>query len=121
MATKTSSSDIYAPNSRKSLATPDVPETVFDDALLRGFTLDLGASGRADKTLDIYEKSVRALSDFANEMGLPGLAEMDTNAVRHWLKSRLGQQTRYVARAEPWGPCPLGYTAPRGRVMWGEG
>jgi|GEM_PF-381701 len=87
MATKTSSSDIYAPNSRKSLATPDVPETVFDDALLRGFTLDLGASGRADKTLDIYEKSVRALSDFANEMGLPGLAEMDTNAVRHWLKS----------------------------------
>ena len=41
----------------------------------------------AEKTLDIYEKSIRMLSGFARDLGLPGLAEMDRNVVRHWLTS----------------------------------
>ena len=87
MVTKSSSSDVPAPNSHESLAPRDVSESISDDALLRGFTLSLGASGRAEKTLSIYAKSVRALSQFALDRGLPGLSEMDRNVVRHWLTS----------------------------------
>ena len=50
-------------------------ETISSEDLLRGFTLALGASGRREKTLSLYEDSVRALSEFARSLGLPGLAE----------------------------------------------
>jgi site-specific recombinase XerD len=79
MAIKTSSSHVRAPNSNI--------ETTPDEDLIRGFTLSLGASGRAEKTLITYEDALRMLSSFARDLGLPGLAEMDTNVVRHWLMS----------------------------------
>jgi site-specific recombinase XerD len=79
MASKTSSSHVRAPNSPLE-ATPD-------DGLIRGFKLSLGASGRAEKTVVTYEDAVRLLSGFARDQGMPGLAEMDTNVVRHWLMS----------------------------------
>lgn len=47
----------------------------------------MGAGGRKEKTLAIYGKSIVALSDFARSLGLPGLATMDRNVVRHWLTS----------------------------------
>ena len=79
MASKTSSSHVRAPNSRI--------ETTPDEDLIRGFTLSLGASGRAEKTLRTYGDALCMLSGFAQKLGLPGLAEMDTNVVRHWLMS----------------------------------
>ena len=44
-------------------------ELISDEDLLRGFLLDLGASGRKDKTLFIYGDSVRRLSAFRRAMG----------------------------------------------------
>ena len=79
MAFKSSSSDVSAPNYSS--------EPLSDDDLIRGFTLALGAGGRKEKTLHIYEESMRMLSDFAQGLGLPGLAAMDRNVIRHWLTS----------------------------------
>ena len=47
----------------------------------------MGAGGRKQKTLTIYEDSIRMLSDFARSLGLPGLAAMDRAHIRHWLTS----------------------------------
>ena len=79
MTSKTSSSDVNAPNYFR--------EPIFDDDLIRGFLLALGADGRKERTLHIYEESIRMLSDFAKSLGLPGLATMDRTHVRHWLTS----------------------------------
>ena len=79
MAAKSSSSDVYAPNYNR--------ESISDEDLIRGFLLALGAGGRKDKTLDIYQKSIAALSNFAQNLGLPGLATMDRTHIRHWLAS----------------------------------
>ena len=62
-------------------------EAISDDDLIRGFLLDLGASGRSPKTLFIYSDSVRRLSAFGRELGFPPLAHMDKDHVRHWLSS----------------------------------
>ena len=79
MATKTSSSDVSAPNSNR--------EIISDDDLIRGFVLALGAGGRKARTIFIYEDSIRRLSTFARSLGLPILATMDRTVVRHWLSS----------------------------------
>lgn len=79
MPTKTSSSHVSAPNLS--------PEVISDADLLRGFLLALGAGGRKQKTLDIYEESLLMLSDFAQSLGFPGLVEMDRVHIRHWLAS----------------------------------
>jgi site-specific recombinase XerD len=68
---------VFAPNS-------DL-ECKADEELARGFLLALGAGGRKQRTLDIYEESIRMLSDFAGSQGLPGLATMDRAHIRHWL------------------------------------
>ena len=81
MVAKRSSSDISAPNFHGKAIT--------DDDLIRGFILALGAGGRKEKTLYIYEESIRMLSDFAQSLGLPGLATMGRNVIRHWLTSLL--------------------------------
>ena len=79
MVSKTSSSDVSAPNSGR--------EPISDDDLIRGFVLALGAGGRKARTLFIYEDSIRSLSEFARGLGLPGLATMDRTHIRHWLTS----------------------------------
>jgi site-specific recombinase XerD len=67
----------YAPNA-------DV-ECKTDEELVRGFSLALGAGGRKQRTLQIYEESIRMQSDFTDSLGLPGLAIMDRTHIRHWL------------------------------------
>ena len=79
MVSKSSSSDVSAPNYG--------PEPISDDDLIRGFILALGAGGRKSRTLFIYEDSIRKLSVFARSLGLSGLATMDRIVVRHWLSS----------------------------------
>ena len=79
MVAKRSSSDISAPNV--------YGKPITDGELIRGFILALGAGGRKEKTLYIYEESIRMLSDFAQGLGLPDLAAMDRNVIRHWLPS----------------------------------
>ena len=79
MPTKSSKSHVSASNSR--------PEPISDEDLIRGFLLDLGASGRATRTLVIYGDAVKRLSTFARKMGFPPLAVMGRDHVRHWLTS----------------------------------
>lgn len=79
MTSKTTSSDICAANSE--------PESIPDDDLIRGFLLSLGAGGRKQRTLFIYEDSIRKLSDFSRKHSFPSLVTMDRNAIRHWLAS----------------------------------
>ena len=79
MVFKSSSSDVSAPNYQG--------ESISDEDLIRGFILALGAAARKQKTLIIYEASIRMLSDFARSLGLPGLATMDRTHLRHWLTS----------------------------------
>ena len=79
MVSKSSSSEVSAPNFNR--------ESISDEDLIRGFLLALGAGGRKGKTLHIYEESIRMLSDFARNLGLPSLATMDRTHVRHWLTS----------------------------------
>ena len=79
MVSKTTSSDVSAPNS--------VREPISDDDLIRGFILALGAGGRKSRTLFIYEDSIRNLSDFARTLGLSRLAAMDRVVIQHWLSS----------------------------------
>ena len=68
---------VFSPNSDVGCKT--------DEELVRGFLLALGAGGRKQRTLDIYEESIRMLSDFAESLGLLGLATMDRTHIRHWL------------------------------------
>ena len=79
MVSKSSSSEVSAPNFNR--------ESISDEDLIRGFLLALRAGGRKEKTLHIYEESIRMLSDFARSLGLPSLATMDRTHVRHWLTS----------------------------------
>lgn len=55
--------------------------------MIRGFILALGAGGRKQKALTIYEDSIRMLSDFARDLELPGLTTMDRIHIQHWLTS----------------------------------
>ena len=79
MAEKPSSSQVSASNY--------TPGLISDEDLIRGFVLALGAGGRKARTLFIYENSIRNLADFAQSLGLPGLAIMDRTHIRHWLTS----------------------------------
>ena len=47
------------------------PEPISHDDLVRSFTLSLGASVKAKKTQDIYEKSTRMRSSSAQSVGQP--------------------------------------------------
>ena len=49
-------------------------EPISDDDLIRGFLLDLGASGRSSKTTFIEGDSVKRLSAFDRSLGFPPLA-----------------------------------------------
>ena len=79
MVYKSLGSDVGAAN--------PMPESKSDEELLLGFLLALAAGGRKGKTLKIYEESIRMLSDFAGNLGLPGLATMDRTHIRHWLST----------------------------------
>ncbi len=76
---QSSSSDISTPNFRR--------EPISDEDVIRGFILALGAGGRKQKALTIYEDSIRMLSDFARDLELPGLTTMDRIHIQHWLTS----------------------------------
>ena len=78
MVSKSSSSDVSAPNFNRVIS---------DEDLIRGFILALGAGGRKQKTLTIYEDSIRMLSGFARDLGFPSLTTMDRTRIRHWLTS----------------------------------
>ena len=59
--------------SNPHISTPDFqPEPVSDEDLIRGFLLALGAGGRKEKTLHIYEESITGLSNFAQSLGAWG-------------------------------------------------
>ena len=75
MVSQSSRSDITTPNFKR--------EQVSDEDMIRGFILALGAGGRKQKTLTIYEDSIRMLSVFARDLGLPGLTAMDRTHIRH--------------------------------------
>ena len=75
MVSQSSRSDITTPNFKR--------EQVSDEDVIRGFILALGAGGRKQKTPTIYEDSVRMLSVFARDLGLPGLTAMDRTHIRH--------------------------------------
>ena len=79
MASKPSSSDVYAPNF--------LPEPNPDEALIMSFILSLGAAGRKERTIYIYEESITMLSEYARDLGFAGLATMDINVKRHWMTS----------------------------------
>ena len=79
MLTKTSSSDVCAPNLSG--------DSITDEDLIRAFILALAAGGRKPKTLTVYQESIRSLSAFAQGLGLPRLASMDRTHIRHWLTS----------------------------------
>lgn len=79
MASKPSSSGVYAPNFS--------PEPTSDEALITGFSLSLGASGRKERTIYIYEESITMLSAYARDLGFPRLATIDRNVIRHWMTS----------------------------------
>ena len=75
MVSKSSRSDITTPNFKC--------EQVSDEDVIRGFILALGAGGRKQRTLTIYEDSIRMLSVFARDLGLPGLTAVDRTHIRH--------------------------------------
>ena len=79
MVSQSSRSDITTPNFKR--------EQVSDEDVIRGFILALGAGGRKQKTLTIYEDSIRMLSVFARDLGLPGLTAMARTHIRHCLTS----------------------------------
>ena len=75
MVSQSSRSDITTPNFKR--------EQVSDEDVIRGFILALGAGGRKQKTLTIHEDSIRMLSVFARDLGLPGLTAVDRTHIRH--------------------------------------
>ena len=75
MVSQSSRSDSTTPNFKR--------EQVSDEDVIRGFILALGAGGRKQKTLTIYEDSIRMLSVFARDLGLPGLTAMGRTHIRH--------------------------------------
>jgi len=75
---------VVSQSSRSDITTPNFKrEQVSDEDVIRGFILALGAGGRKQKTLTIYEDSIRMLSVFARDLGLPGLTAMDRTHIRH--------------------------------------
>ena len=54
-----------------------------DGNVIRGFILALGAGGRKQKTLTIYEDSIKMLSVFAWDLRLHRLTTMDRTYIRH--------------------------------------
>ena len=74
MASQSSKSDVTTPNFKR--------EPISDEDVIRGFILALGAGGRKQKTLTIYEDSIKMLSVFAWDLGLPGLTIMDRTHIR---------------------------------------
>ena len=62
MVSKSSSSDVIESNK--------IRESTTDGDLIRGFLLALRAGGRQEKTLHIYEESIRMLSEYARSLGL---------------------------------------------------
>ena len=75
MVSQSSRSDITTHNFKR--------EQVSDEDVIRGFILALGAGGRKQRTLTIYEDSIRMLSVFARDLGLPGLTAMGRTHIRH--------------------------------------
>jgi len=80
MISKKSRSHIHASNY--------LYEPISNEDLIRGFLLDLGATGRVKRTQEIYGNAVRSLSDYARKQGLPPLVAMDRDHVRMWLVSQ---------------------------------
>jgi len=75
---------VVSQSSRSDITTPNFKrEQVSDEDVIRGFILALGAGGRKQKTLTIYEDSIRMLSVFARDLGLPGLTAMGRTHIRH--------------------------------------
>ena len=73
-------------SSRSHVSVPNFhPEPISDDELIRGFLLDLGASGRSPTTHFIYGDSVTRRLAFARKMGFPSLATMGRDHVRYCL------------------------------------
>ena len=58
-------------------------EPISDGNVIRGFILALGAGGRKQKTLTIYEDCIKMLSVFAWDLRLPALTTMDRTHIRH--------------------------------------
>jgi len=58
-------------------------EPMSDENVIRGFILALGAGGRKQNTLTIYEDSIKMLSVFARDLRLPGLTTMDRTHIHH--------------------------------------
>ena len=58
-------------------------EPMSDGNVIRGFILALGAGGRKQKTLTIYEDSIKMISVFAWDLRLPRLTTMDRTHIRH--------------------------------------
>ena len=79
MASKPSSSDVYAPNFSH--------ESTSDEALTTSFILSLGAASRKERTIYIYGESITMLSAYTRDLGFPGLATMNRNVVRQWMTS----------------------------------
>jgi len=75
---------VVSQSSRSDITTHNFKrEQVSDEDVIRGFILALGAGGRKQKTLTIYEDSIRMLSVFARDLGLPGLTAVDRTHIRH--------------------------------------
>jgi len=75
---------VVSQSSRSDITTPNFKrEQVSDEDVIRGFILALGAGGRKQRTLTIYEDSIRMLSVFARDLGLPGLTAVDRTHIRH--------------------------------------
>ena len=93
MVPKQSSPHVSASNSSST----SIPEASFDEDLVRGFTLDQGASGRKEQTLSGRSVNLRSLP----ETGTAPLAETDKTAARHWVTDfhRQGTQARWCVGA----------------------
>lgn len=96
MVSQSSSSDISTPNFSR--------EPISDEDAIRGFILALGAGGRKQKTVTIYEDSLRMLSNFARDLGLPGLTTMDRTHIRHRQagRSRPAEHTAFGGLCQGW-------------------
>lgn len=91
------SSHDYAPNAYPQANPERATNFPSDEELLRGFLLDLRASGRKPKTEFIYGDSVERLSRFRRDMGMPALAVMTAEHVREYL-AHLGEKGNKLVR-----------------------
>ena len=65
ISAKRSNPHVSAPKLSLRLTETPSPEPISHDELIRSFTLSLGASAKAKRTQDIYEKSTRMVSSSA--------------------------------------------------------